>query len=203
MYVVNEQTIIGTPDVIRQIKVTFNIVINNTTFPFERTVIYKYNDRVKGEVYNPFDVVPDVTTSFLESVVIFNGDKTKTIGVKIKSGKDNIKGNLVLELPKNWEVLPKSIPFEITKKGETQTVTFQITAPNNPEEITAKSIATIDGVKFYTDQKNINYEHISKQQILSPAEAKFVKLDLKIEPKKVILEFSGKFLIFTISTLPF
>lgn len=185
MYVVNEQTIIGTPDVIRQVKVTFNIVINNVTIPFERTVIYKYNDRVKGEVYNPFDVVPDVTSSFIENVVIFDGEKTKTIGIKIKSGKDNISGTLALALPKNWEVSPKSIPFEISKKGEIQTVNFQIIAPNNPEEITAKSIATIDGVNFYTDQKNINYDHIAKQQILSPAESKFVKLDLKIEPKKI------------------
>ena len=185
MYVVNEQTIIGTPDVIRQIKVTFNIVINKTNIPFERTIIYKYNDRVKGEVYNPFDVVPDVTSSFLENVVIFNGERNKTIGIKIKSGKDNINGTLALDLPKNWEVTPKSIPFSISKKGEIQTVNFKITAPNNPEEITAKSIATINGINFYTDQKNINYDHIAKQQILSPAEAKFVKLDLKIEPKKI------------------
>ena len=185
MYVVNEQTIIGTPDVIRQIKVTFNIVINKTNIPFERTIIYKYNDRVKGEVYNPFDVVPDVTSSFLENVVIFNGERNKTIGIKIKSGKDNINGTLALDLPKNWEVTPKSIPFSIAKKGEIQTVNFKITAPNNPEEITAKSIATINGINFYTDQKNINYDHIAKQQILSPAEAKFVKLDLKIEPKKI------------------
>ena len=185
MYKVNDQAIIGTPDVIRQIKITFNITVNGTNLPFEREVIYKYNDDVKGEVYNPFDIVPDVTTSFIEKVAIFNGERTKTIGIRIKAGKDNIKGDLQLELPENWVVSPKSNPFSINKKGELQTVYFQVKAPNKAEEVTVKSIAVIEGKKYNTDQTSINYGHISKQQVLSPAEAKFIKLDLKLGNEKI------------------
>lgn len=185
MYQVNNQEIIGTPDVIREINMTFTIAINGTSIPFNRMVIYKYNDNVKGEIYNPLDVVPKVTTSIDEKVAIFNGEKTKTISVNVRAGTDNSKGEVVLELPKNWKVSPASKSFSLTKKGESQKVVFAVTAPNQSEEISAKSVAIVDGEKYDIEKNTINYNHISKQQILKPAEAKFVKLDLKINHEKI------------------
>jgi LmbE family N-acetylglucosaminyl deacetylase len=185
MYRVDDQKNIGIPDVIREIKVTFNILINNVMIPFERNVIYKYNDDVKGEVYKPFDVVPIVTTSILDKIAIFNTDKSKTIAVKIKSGKDDVKGDLQLELPQNWKVVPQSIPFTLAKKGEEQTVYFQVSPPKIAAEITAQCIATVDGKKYDKEQFNINYEHISKQQVLKPSEARLIHLDIKTGNEKI------------------
>ena len=185
MYRVDDQKNIGIPDIIRQVKVIFNVTIAGTTIPFERNIVYKYNDDVKGEVYKPLDIVPEITTSITDKVVIFNNDKTKTVGVTIKSGKDAVKGDLQLELPENWKINPKSIPFSLSKKGEEQTVYFQITPPKNATEITAKSIVLMDGQRFDKEQFNINYDHISKQQVLKPSEAKFIKLDIKIGNERI------------------
>ena len=185
MYRVDEQNNIGTPDVNREAKVLFTVLINDVSIPFERNIVYKYNDDVKGEVYNPFDIVPDVTTSIIDKVVLFNNSKTKTIGVKIKAGKDAVQGELKIELAENWKITPKSNPFILNKKGEEQTVYFEVTPPKTPEEITAKSIVTINGVSFDKDQININYNHISKQQVLKPSEAKFIKLDIKMGNEKI------------------
>jgi len=185
MYRVDDQKNIGIPDIIRQVKVIFNVTIAGTTIPFERNIVYKYNDDVKGEVYKPLDIVPEITTSITDKVVIFNNDKTKTVGVTIKSGKDAVKGDLQLELPETWKINPKSIPFSLSKKGEEQTVYFQITPPKNATEITAKSIVLMDGQRFDKEQFNINYDHISKQQVLKPSEAKFIKLDIKIGSEKI------------------
>jgi hypothetical protein len=63
-----DQENIGVPDIIREVKVVFNVQINGVKIPFERTVVYKYNDNVKGEMYNYLDVVPEVTTSILDHV---------------------------------------------------------------------------------------------------------------------------------------
>jgi hypothetical protein len=60
MYAVADQENIGIPDIIREVKVVFNVQINEVKIPFERTVVYKYNDNVKGEMYNYLDVVPEV-----------------------------------------------------------------------------------------------------------------------------------------------
>lgn len=185
MYQVTDQKNIGCPDIIRQLKVTFLIEINSVAIPFERLVIFKYNDEVKGEVYNPFDIVPDVTTTILDKVAIFSSGKTKNIGVKIKAGKDAVEGLLQLEVPEKWKVNPKSIPFKLTKKGEDQTVYFEVTPPKTADEITVKSVALINGKTFDKEQINITYEHISKQQVLKPSEAKFIKLDIKTGNEKI------------------
>jgi LmbE family N-acetylglucosaminyl deacetylase len=185
MYTVADQKNIGIPDIIREVKVIFNVQINGIEIPFERTVVYKYNDKVKGEMYNYLDVVPEVTTSILDHVSFFNNGNKKPIAVKVKAGKDNIKGNLQLELPVNWTVLPQSIPFTLDKKGMEQVFYFEVTPPEKPDEVIAKSIVIIDTKRYDKDQIIIDYPHITKQQILKPAEAKFIKLDLKINNQKI------------------
>ncbi|PWA04792.1 PIG-L family deacetylase [Flavobacterium psychrotolerans] len=185
MYRVDDQNKIGIPDIIRQAKITFCVLINNVVIPFERNVIYKYNNNVKGEIYQPLDIVPDVTTSILDKVTIFNDRGSKTIDIKIKAGKDNVKGDLQLELPEKWKVFPKSIPFSLLQKGEEQTVTFQVAPPKNADETVAKSIAIVDGRRFDKEQFNITYEHISKQQVLKPSESKFMKLDIEVGKEKI------------------
>jgi hypothetical protein len=57
-------------------------------------------------------------------------------------------------------------------------VHFEVSPPKESSEVIAKSIATINNKTYSTDQV-IDYSHISKQQVLEPAEAKFIKLDLK------------------------
>ncbi|MBZ4035039.1 PIG-L family deacetylase [Flavobacterium sp. 17A] len=179
MYTVSNQKNIGIPDIIRETKVVFNVKINNIEIPFERTIVYKYNDGVKGEMYNFLDIVPEVTTSILERVLIFRDTKSKMIPVKVRAGKDNVKGNLQLDLPKSWNVSPREIPFTLDKKGTEQIFYFEVTPPVNPEEVMAKSIATVDGKRFDKDQTIIDFNHITKQMVLKSAESKCIRIDLK------------------------
>ena len=185
MYTVNDQENIGIPDIIRDVKVVFNLKINGVAIPYERTVIYKYNDDVKGEVYNYLDIVPQVTTSIENKVLLFTDNKAKTVVVKIKSGKEDVKGNLQLELPKNWQVSPQSIPFTIAKKGTEQTVSFQVSPPLAADEAVLKSVAVIDNKRFDKEQIFINYEHITKQQVLQSAESKLIRTDLKTNNERI------------------
>jgi len=185
MYTVNDQKNIGIPDIIREVKVVFNIQINGIEIPFTRTVVYKYNDDVKGEMYNYLDIVPAITTSILDKVSLFRDTKKKYIAVKIKSGKDAVKGDLQLELPNNWTVQPKAIPFVLDKKGTEQTYYFEVTPPNSPDEAVAKSVAIVEGKIYDREQIGINFDHITKQQILKPAESKFMRMDLKIKEEKI------------------
>ena len=131
------------------------------------------------------DIVPEVTTSILDKVSLFKNSTTASIAVKIKAGKDDLKGDLQLELPQNWLVSPKSIPFHLDKKGTEEVVYFEVTPPSKAEEVIAKSVAFIDGKRYDKDQIIIDYKHITKQQVLKPAEAKFVRLDLKTNEEKI------------------
>ena len=185
MYQVNEQQNIGIADIIRSVKLVFNIEIYEVVIPFERNVIYKYNDPTKGEIYNPLNLVPEITTSIIDKVALFNSGKSKTIGVKIKAGKDSENGILKLDLPSNWKVNPTEIAFALSKKGEEKIVNFEVFPPKNGDEIIVKVIAVVNGKSFDKEQININYEHISKQQILKTSEARFIKLDMKTGNEKI------------------
>ena len=186
MYRVEQQDNIGKPDIIREVKLVFNVIIQGVNIPFEREVIYKYNDDVKGEVYKPLDIVPEVTTSIQSKVVLFNDNSSKTIDVKVKAGKDNVQGVVQLEIPESWKATPKSISFNLAKKGEEQTVSFQIVPSKKASEVIAKCVATVDSKRFDKEQFSINYEHICKQQVLKTSEAKLIKLDIKTNKEKIV-----------------
>lgn len=185
MYQVSNQELIGSPESFRPLKVLFTIKIDGVALPYERSLKYKFNDDVKGESYQPFDILPIVTTSFSEKVVLFSDKKEKVIGVKIKSEIANCKGDVLLDLPEHWKVYPKNINFEIEKKGTEKIVYFKVTAPENSEEIVAKSIVLINNKRYNQELITINYPHISKQQVVHAAEAKLINLDLKIGNEKI------------------
>jgi LmbE family N-acetylglucosaminyl deacetylase len=185
MYTVNDQQIIGKADVLRNVKVTFMIEVNGTTMPFEKNVIYKYNDDVKGEVYQPLDIVPAVTSSFTEKVYIFNNDRDKIITVKVKAGKDNSTGNVKLDLPQGWKATPAEIPFAIDKKGQEVLAVFSVSPSKDVSEIDIKSILTVEGKSFGQNKIDISYPHIYKQIVLKPAEAKAIRLKIKTKDEKI------------------
>jgi LmbE family N-acetylglucosaminyl deacetylase len=185
MYVVNDQENIGKPDVISRISETFLIEINRVTIPFQKNIVYKYNDDVRGEVYQPLDIVPVATSSIQEKVTIFPNYKEKSIVVKIKSGRENISGTVKLEVPQNWTVNPTSIPFTLPKKDEEQLAIFTVTPSKEASEVILKSIITIDGQTYDKEKIDINYPHIYKQMVLKPAEAKAIKLNIKTKGEKI------------------
>lgn len=185
MYSVNNQENIGLPDIIRTTKVIFNLSFNNIIIPVEREVIYKYNDEVKGEVYKPFDIVPAVTTSILDKVKIFNSQSPKSVGVKIKSGQDNLEGFVYLNASKEWKIVPDKIAFSIAKKGDEKTVYFEITPPVKSDEIEVSSYAIVNQKKYTKELITIQYDHINQQQVLLDSKAKFNKLDIQIKNEKI------------------
>lgn len=185
MYRVDEQEKIGLPDVIRQVTVGFWIEILGVEIPFDRKVVYKYNDDVKGEVYQPLDIVPLATSTIAEKVYIFNNDRSKTVTVKVKAGKDKIAGNVKLQLPENWSVSPTEIPFSLDRKGEEVLAVFNVSPSKEISEIEIKSIVTIDNQVFDKQKIDINYPHIYKQMVLKPAVAKAIRLKIKTKNEKI------------------
>ena len=185
MYRVDDQQNIGIPDVLRQVKMGFWIEINGTEISFEKNVVYKYNDDVKGEVYQPLDIVPIVTSSLAEKVYIFNNDRSKTITVKVKAGKDNVVGNVKLEIPEKWKVSPNEISFTLAKKGEEVLAVFTVSPPKEAGEIMIKSIVTVENKAYDKEKIDINYSHIFKQMVLKQAEAKAIHLKIKTKNEKI------------------
>lgn len=179
MYHVYNQQWRGMPESKRDFKVNFVLDILGTTIDFKKDVVFKRSDPVKGEVYQPFEILPEVTVSIADKVLIFADDSSKEIPVKVKSGKENIQGNVKLKHPEGWVVSPKFHDVNIAQKGAEQTVVFTVTPPKNQSEGTISPIVENNG-EFYTDELiEIDYDHIPFQSVLMPSVSKVVRLDIQ------------------------
>ena len=179
MYNVDEQKLIGLPETPRNITATFNILINGELLSYTKPVIYKTNDSVKGEVYKPFEIVPEVSAHISEPVIIFADDQQRDIQVIVKANRENLEGFVQLAHPKGWNVYPEKQNVAILHKGQEQTLVFTIIPPKNQSEGLLSPMVHI-GKEIYTKKiVEINYDHIPFQTVLLPSESKIVRLDIK------------------------
>ena len=179
MYSVANKNLIGTPENEAVLNAIFTVEIENVYLDFKLPVIFKKNDPVDGEVYQPLEFTPPVFTNITEKVYVFGSDVSKKINVVVKAGKDNAYGELIIELPKGWKSLPVSSAFDLKQKGEEQTFQFIVTPPKGQSEGDVAAIASMNGKKYDRSLVRIDYDHIPVQTLFPKSSAKVVKIDLK------------------------
>ncbi len=185
MYRVDDPELIGLPERPGEIRVQFLIRINQVDIPFEKTLVYKYNDPVKGEVYQGFEVVPPVSAKFKEQVLIFANSKSRVVPVVITAGKNELSGQVSLQSSENWEIDPSSADFNIKEKGASITVNFRVTPPKNQEEAILKPVVKLDNASYSEEILSIDYDHIPYQSLVLASKAKLVKLDIKKKGERI------------------
>jgi LmbE family N-acetylglucosaminyl deacetylase len=178
MYKAPEE-MIGLPETPAPEQVIFNIQLRRTEIPVIRDVVYKYNDPVMGEVYQPLEVLPAVTSSIPEKVLIFSTSESRKVPITITAGRDNITGSVTLQHPKGWQVSPAQGVFNIETKGQTQTLQFSVTPPKEQSEGYLRSLVQMGDQFFDKELVIIDYDHIPFQRVLLPSEAKIVRIDIE------------------------
>ncbi|MCY1497678.1 Mycothiol S-conjugate amidase [compost metagenome] len=184
MYSVKDMALIGKPDT-EKLKLKWSLKIAGQPFDVYREIIYKYSDPEKGEVYQPFEVLPEATALVLDDVTIFPDSRQKPISVKIKAGKANLKGGISLQVPQGWKVSPETIDFEIAMKNDEKIVIFNVTPPASENKGIISPVITSEGKKYGQKLTTIQYDHIPKQSVLMPSEASVVRLDIKREGQTI------------------
>lgn len=179
MYHVDHQQIIGKPTTPSEVSFEFNLVINYTSITITKNVVRRYAESDKGEIYEPFEILPKVTTKLTEKVLIFSDSIPKKVALEIRSGTNYINGNVSLQVPQNWKIEPQNHHFDIQQKNDRQVVEFLVFPPKNQEEGMLKVLATINEEQFDKELIEINYNHIPKQTVLLNSEAKIVRLNIE------------------------
>jgi LmbE family N-acetylglucosaminyl deacetylase len=178
MYNVADREMIGEPVTPRQLRIRFNLEIEGHSIAFEKDVVYKFNDPVRGEVYQPFEIVPEVSSSIRSKVVLFDDNSPREIPVIVNPHKDGISGTVRLEAPEGWTVEPKSLSFDSKSKGEEVVVRFMVSPPQKQSEGILRPIVQTSAGAFDKSLVEIDYEHIPKQMVFLPSGSKVVRLDL-------------------------
>ncbi len=179
MYSVDDPNLIGEPETPSPFNVTFNIDFGTIIIPYTKAIVYKTNDPVKGEVYKPFEIIPEASARIAEKVIIFENDKQKEIPVAIKAGRDNLEGVVKISHPEGWNIYPRQQKISIANKGQEQILVFTIIPPKNQSEGYIAPKITIGDKTYANELIEIDYDHIPFQTVLLPSESKIVRLDIQ------------------------
>ncbi len=134
-------------------------------------------------MYEAFDVVPALSLDIQQPVVVFTSNQARKVGVVVKSQKAKT-GQLQLEVPAGWRVVPSMLPFTV-EAGQSTQFDFEIFPPQKAAQGVMKAVATSDGSTFSQKRTEIAFEHIGKQQHLEPAQAKIVRADIRTGNEKI------------------
>lgn len=185
LFQVDNQPLIGLPENPPAVAASYTVEINGQRFVYTRPVVYKSTDPVDGEIYRPFIIQPDVTANLTERVFTFSDNTPKTADLVLKAGRANVSGKLTLAAPAGWKVEPASVPFSLTYKGDEQRVTFTLAPTAQAKDGKLQATMTTSNGTFTTGLRQIAYKHIPTQTLFPPAEAKLVKLDIKVTAKNI------------------
>ena len=185
MYSVDQADLIGKPETPAPLQVAMKMELAGKPFRLQLPVVYRYARPDKGELYEPFHILPELSLRFDQDVRILNDSEPKEIGLQIKALKANSQGEITLQAPKGWKIEPSSMPFSLEKTGETADLKFILTPPKKASSGKLTAVAKSGGKTYALGIKNIDYDHIPKQTLAFPSEMQLVRLDIRTKGERI------------------
>lgn len=179
MYVVNEESLIGKPETPAAFTVDLKLEIAGYPLEIQLPVVHRYSEPDKGERYKQFDVVPPVTASFTESVVIFPNELAQSVQVSLKAQAAGQQGSLSLKIPDGWSVSPTRFEFNLETAGEEQEFSFEVLPPNSASEGSVRPEIQLENTVYDRELITIAYDHVPTQLVLMPAQVRVVRLNVQ------------------------
>jgi LmbE family N-acetylglucosaminyl deacetylase len=182
---IDDQRQVGPPENHSQTLTSYTFEIAGQRITYSYPWVYKSNDPVEGEVYRPFELRPQITTSMDEQVYIFTSTAPKSIRVKITAHQKDFEGVVKMDAPKNWVVTPESYPIKLTSKYGEETFTFKVTPPAQNQDGLLRTTVTNNNRTFTKSIKSITHRHIPVQTVFPNSEARIARTDVKVTAKKI------------------
>lgn len=184
-YVIDRQEEIGYPENPSSLTVKAVFSINDDPIELNLPILYKSTDPIKGELYQPLVIAPQVTASLSDQAYLFVNQQPKNIEVNLKSFTKNVSGELIPILPSGWKASPEKIDFKFSQKGDAQLAVFQITPGAGSNSATLRLQVKTNGQTESKGFRTIRYDHIPNINLFPEAIAKLEVADLKIAGKRI------------------
>lgn len=181
---VTDQQLIGRADVEPAYAASFKVRIEGEEFLFERPVQYKFTDPVKGELYEPLVIVPQMLVSVEPSTVIRTSQESPLFAVTLKANKNftpHSKAALQLAGASRPTILRSDIPT--LEKGNLVGYEAKLkdTISND-----YRAITLVNGSELFDkDLRSIHYDHIPFIAYYKAATLQTSFVDLKVANKKI------------------
>lgn len=187
-FVVSKQELIGLPEY-NPLQAKFEFMVGNTPISLQRPIQYKYTDPVKGELYEPIEIVNPVFVNARPSLVLFNTNNNKKqqkkIAIEVQFNK-KIQDTLHVKLHEGAGLLTKVTDTAISVvKGDKKRFEATISLPKDAQPNTTTLIrplvdaSSLPRAQYMTSRK-ISYDHIPDIYYQYGDMVKMVNLDLKV-----------------------
>ncbi len=164
----------------------FNITIAAVTYSYSMPVMYKYTDPVKGELYQPIQIVSPTFINVTPNLLIFSNDKKnekKTIQYAIQSNLGlNEKVKFYSTINKESKLIfDSTLSIAKMAKGNIATILNGNNFVSNSTTSIGGELAAASMYEHqYTSLKKISYDHIPDIFYNYQDRVKVLKIDLKI-----------------------
>jgi len=136
-------------------------------------VLYRWTDRVRGELYRRVEVVPPVSVVPHEREMLFVNGEKRELKVTLRGYRPNVSGVLDVEAPAGWAISPRRASFQISDSAGEQMVAFTVSPSAQPSS--GEFVITIRGQEV-REVKTIAYDHIALQTYLASSRVRVVRL---------------------------
>lgn len=186
LFHVADQHLIGVPEPIAPIQVSYTISINNLNFSFSKSLKYKWTDAVRGELNRDLEVLPVVSIEPQQkNVILTQNDKNKTLIISVKAFKKFENAKLKFKPTNGIVVSPSEVVFTAKENNSNFNFQFQVQAnANNSLSIELEPYVEIENSTFNSKVERIEYEHIPIQTQVVSAKVKVEKIDLVTKGKR-------------------
>ena len=188
-YTVNDQQLIGQPDVTPSYKLSFTVSLEGETFVFEKPVRYKFTDPVRGELYQPLVVLPPYTLDIPSRLNIVTKGSRKAGMEELTYTAQRDLSSVKIYTDKQDVVIDDTNPL---RKGGTKSFSRPF-ASRLVESTLSRNTADSFAIRYYEEPgkttakslHTIRYDHIPYINYFTDAQASYVVVDLKTAGKKI------------------
>jgi hypothetical protein len=172
LHQVADPALIGTPWNDPALRVTVSVTVSGQSIDYTLPVLYRWVDRVRGELYRPLCIAPEVTLALDKQVYLFPDGSARPVHLKLES-RLALRGRARLALPSGWRCDPVAQEVDLPA-GQSRDVVFQVT-PGPEASARGRVLA---GARSSRAATVIDHPHIPILTVFSPATAHVVRLPL-------------------------
>jgi LmbE family N-acetylglucosaminyl deacetylase len=178
----------------RQVSASVKVEIDGTEIIFEKPVEYRYADDVRGEIRRDLELVPDISMSVDQKLLIVPySEKEQKRRLVLSVTKHSEKpleaswASLNLGSFSDWVQVPAMPVLKLKNRGEKTSIPFEFTIPAKTKTGTYyinPHVAFREGMT-YTEMHTIAYPHIQTHRFYTRVQTKLQIMDLQVEPVRV------------------
>ncbi len=185
MFRVDDPTLIGRPENPPAFPIEQVFEVGGQTLVIADEPVQIVAGASEAQARRRLAVIPPVSLGFANSVELYAPNATKPVTVEVTAAREGTKGKLHLETPPGWKVSPAAQPFQLSAIGEKTRLTFQVTAPAQPDRASVRAVADVNGGHYDNQRIVIAYAHIPVQLLQPAARLRVVALELAIRGQRV------------------